>query len=178
MSSLAEIFRDPFDDAIARRLDRFFTPQWNSTATLLVGPSDDTESQSEQRQAAPGSVSGWGTDRSLQSFLRAPRLDLSEQEGTYVVRVDLPGVRKDDLDISADDHNILTVAGSREESSEVAKESFFRKERTFGRFQRRIRLPTDADADATKAQLEDGVLTLTIPKRAEEEQQRKKIRIE
>jgi HSP20 family molecular chaperone IbpA len=178
MSALSELFRDPFDDAIARRIDRLFTPQWNSGATLLVGSADDTDSQSEQRQAAPGSVSTWGNDRSWQSFFRAPRLDLSVQEASYVVRVDLPGVKKEDLDISADDNNLLTVAGSREERNEETKEDFYRKERTFGRFQRRIRLPADADADAAKAQLEEGVLTLTIPKRAEEEQQRKKIRIE
>ena len=105
-------------------------------------------------------------------------MDLSEEKGGgYVVRVDLPGVSKEDLDISVDDAGVLSVSGTRERNLQSDGETFFRQERSFGRFQRRVKLPADANADQAEAKFADGVLSLTIPKRPEE-QQRKKIRIE
>jgi HSP20 family protein len=172
MSLFNDLLREPFEDALGRRFDRLFAP-----TTLLVGDTTDVDTESQQRQAPPGTVSSWGPERGLQGFLRAPRLDLSEQGNTYVVRLDLPGVAKEDIDISLDDSSLLTITGTREKKSEEAGESYFRQERTFGRFQRRVRLPADAEGDTSKAELVNGVLTLTVPKKAEE-QLRKKIRID
>ena len=149
MSLLSEILRGPFDDEVVRRLDRLFTPPWNTTSTLLVGAPTETEGESQQRQ--PGSsISSW------EGFLRAPRLDLSEQNGSYLVRVDLPGVAKENLDIAVEEGNLLTIAGTRERASEDSGETFFRQERSFGRFQRRVRLPTDAVVDASRLLLMAG----------------------
>ena len=168
MSLLSELLGGQFDDVLGRRLDRMFSPTW-SQGSLLIGDNNDSTQETERRDAAPGGVTSWGPDRGWQSFIRAPRLDLLHQGDSYVVRVDVPGIQKEELVIDADEGNVLSISGERAADKEVQGEEYYRKERSFGRFQRRVRLPQDGLLDQAKAELRDGVLTLTIPKRQQEE---------
>ena len=90
-----------------------------------------------------------------------PRLaDLSETDDAYVVRVELPGVRKDQVDVQLQDRE-LVITG------EIADEQQGRRHRSYrrtGRFEYRTMLPGDVKSDAVSAQLADGVLTVTVPK--------------
>lgn len=101
----------------------------------------------------------------------APVLDLAEQDDSFLIEVDLPGVRPDDVEVTLD-QNLLTVRGERRTSSILTKENVRRSERRYGSFLRTISLPSHVDADGIQADFEDGVLHITVPK-AEQAKPRK-----
>ena len=95
-----------------------------------------------------------------------PAVDIHEEDKQFVVRADLPGVKQEDLEVSLTG-NRLTVSGSREQERREQDEQYYTSERLFGRFSRSFTLPDGADPDRVQADLKDGVLTLSIPKRPE-----------
>ncbi len=95
-----------------------------------------------------------------------PTMDLYEGKDEFVVKAELPGMKKEDIDISLHE-GALSISGERR-SEEPAKETeTHRTERYFGRFQRTLELPRPVKADAVKASYKDGVLTITLPKTEE-----------
>jgi HSP20 family protein len=100
-------------------------------------------------------------------------MDLVETEDELVLRADLPGLNREDVEIEVKD-GILTVAGERRAEHETKQEGYHRVERSFGRFSRSLELPQGVAADSVKASFESGVLDVRIPKPAE----RKPTRIE
>ena len=101
----------------------------------------------------------------------APLLDLLEQDDSFMIDVDLPGVRPEDVDVTLD-QNLLTVRGERKISSIVTHENVRRSERRYGSFLRTISLPSHVDAEGIQADFEDGVLHITVQK-AEQAKPRK-----
>ena len=101
----------------------------------------------------------------------APVLDLVEQDDSFLIEVDLPGVRSEDVDVTLD-QNLLTVRGERKTSSIVTEDNVRRSERRYGSFLRTISLPSHVDAEGIQAEFEDGVLRITVPK-AEQAKPRK-----
>lgn len=96
----------------------------------------------------------------------SPTFDVKETADAFVVRADLPGVEEKNIDVSI--HNgVLNVTGARQSEERKEGESYYLYERQFGSFSRSFALPDSADADKVDAQLRDGVLQLTIGKRAE-----------
>ena len=96
----------------------------------------------------------------------APAFEVKETNDSFVLRADLPGVEDKDLDVAI--HNgVLTVSGSRQAEERKEGESYALYERQYGSFTRSFALPDMADSERVDAQLISGVLTLTIPKRAE-----------
>jgi HSP20 family protein len=96
----------------------------------------------------------------------APDIEIKETKDAYCVTADLPGVRPDDLEVSVTG-NRLTVSGKREEEQRREDDRFFAYERSYGAFSRSFLMPEGADLDQLKADLKDGVLTVSVPKRAE-----------
>jgi len=92
-----------------------------------------------------------------------PDVELQEQEDQFLVRADLPGLRKDDLSISVD-RNYVTLKGERKHEKETKKEGYQYSELFYGSFSRAIALPTDIQAEKAKASYRDGVLEITLPK--------------
>jgi HSP20 family protein len=92
-----------------------------------------------------------------------PAMDLVETEDHLVLKADLPGMSRDDVEIEIKD-GVLTVAGERRTDHEEKSEGFYRVERAFGRFSRSLTLPDGVDADSVAAEFEDGVLDVRIPK--------------
>jgi len=92
-----------------------------------------------------------------------PIVDIYEDEGTYVVAAEIPGVDKKDIEIDVKDR-VLTLKGERSADSEVDEGNFYRRERVHGRFARTFTLPLDVDPDKIDASFKDGVLTIKIPK--------------
>lgn len=101
-----------------------------------------------------------------------PALDVFEDGDKVTVQLEVPGLKKDDFDISLED-DALTLSGERK-SDESGGESL-RIERQFGAFSRSITLPSPVKADAVRADYEDGILTVILPKA--EEAKRKKIQV-
>ena len=95
-----------------------------------------------------------------------PALDLYDDKDGLVVKVELPGMKKEDIAISLED-GLLTVSGERKQDLKHDAATTCRCERVMGRFERRISLPCKVDAGKIKAAYTDGVLTVTLPKSEE-----------
>jgi HSP20 family protein len=108
-----------------------------------------------QRNTEESSLSAW-----------APAVDIYETEHELVVKADLPDVDPKDLDIRVE-NNILTIRGERKFEKKVNEENYLRVERAYGWFARSFTLSNTVNAGAIKADYQNGVLTLTIPKREE-----------
>jgi len=102
----------------------------------------------------------------LLDMTAAPAMDLVETADDFIVKADLPGVRKEDLELSVTG-TLLSIRGDKKAEVEGDKRKIFRKETWGGSFGRTIDLPTAVDADRVRAELKNGVLTVTIPKREE-----------
>lgn len=102
-----------------------------------------------------------------------PPMDLAETEDQLVLRADLPGLDRGDIEIEVKD-NVLTISGERKAEHERKGEGFHRIERSFGRFSRSLGLPRGIDAGSVTASFENGVLEVRMPK----PQERKATRIE
>jgi HSP20 family protein len=96
----------------------------------------------------------------------APALDITEGKDAYLVTVELPGVKLDDLEITLQG-GLLTIQGERQFPSESSEEQFHRVERSSGAFRRTITLPAHVEADAVNASMEDGVVGILVPKAEE-----------
>lgn len=104
------------------------------------------------------------------------RTDISEKDGAYIVQSDLPGVKKEDIDVSIED-GVLTVKAERKyESSDEEKGSYIRRERAYGSFERSFDI-SQIDEEKIDAEFNDGVLTLTLPKKQAEEIKARRLEI-
>lgn len=92
-----------------------------------------------------------------------PAVDIYESDDAFVATADLPGLKKDDIDVSIED-NVLTVSGERKFEQSEGEGTFRRVERSYGTFRRSFTLPRGVDSAKVEAKFEDGVLTLTLPK--------------
>lgn len=99
------------------------------------------------------------------STMFAPDFEIKETQDSYLIKADLPGVRDQDLDISIVG-NRLTVSGKREEEERREDDRYFSYERAYGSFTRSFVMPEGADLDKIEADLDKGVLTVRVPKRA------------
>ena len=93
----------------------------------------------------------------------SPTVDIEEDNENFLVKAELPGLKKEDIKISVRG-NILSVSGERKHESETKSKTFHRIERSCGRFSRTIALSSDVDSDKVKATYKDGILTITLPK--------------
>jgi HSP20 family protein len=98
----------------------------------------------------------------LQRFDWAPLIDVFEREGKLVTRVDLPGLKKEDVKVDVAD-GVLTISGERKRETEEKKEQFYRSEREYGSFYRAVALPEGTKIDDIKATFANGVLEVTMP---------------
>jgi len=134
----------------------------------------------------PGAVSEWNPWRTMREMLRwdpfremapafqstnfdqlawNPSFDVTETKEGFVFKADLPGVNKDDVEITATG-NRLQISGKRESEQEKKTDTVYTFERQYGSFTRTFTLPDGADLEHAKSDLKDGVLTLVIPKLA------------
>jgi HSP20 family protein len=96
----------------------------------------------------------------------APDIEIKETKDAYVICADLPGVKTEDLEVSMTG-NRLTVSGTRSEEKRREDDRFFAYERAYGTFSRSFVLPEGTDLDRLRADLQDGVLRVEVPKKAE-----------
>jgi HSP20 family protein len=97
----------------------------------------------------------------------APPVDIFENDNQEIVlRAELPGVSKEDIDIRVE-NNTLTLRGERKRASEIRNEQYHRVERAYGAFSRTFSLPSRIDTEKVKADFKDGLLTITLPIRDE-----------
>jgi HSP20 family protein len=97
------------------------------------------------------------------AFDWAPAADVTETEAEYLIKADLPEVRKEDVSITVQD-GVLTLAGERRQEKREETEKLHRVERRYGSFMRRFSLPENADEQGIRAESKDGVILIRIPK--------------
>ena len=93
----------------------------------------------------------------------APGIDVFEKDGRLVTKVDLPGVKKEDVKVEVTDGH-LSISGERKSEAEEKKDQYYRVERQYGSFVRRFTMPTEIDEAKVNAEFKDGVLHVTLPK--------------
>ena len=124
---------------------------------------------------------GWDPFREIAPFVPqipqgfAPSFEIKESKEGYVFKADVPGVKEADLSVNVTG-NRLTIAGKREAEKEEKTDTYYTYERTYGDFARSFTLPDGVDMNGVRADLKDGVLTVSLPKTPEA--QPKKIAIE
>ncbi len=94
-----------------------------------------------------------------------PKVDVIDRDNDLLVRAELPGINKDDLEVSLSD-NLLSIRAKAHHETEEEKGHYHRREISRGEFQRSLRLPANVEGDKTTASFKDGILELTIPKTA------------
>lgn len=120
---------------------------------------------------------GIGERKPEEAGRKTPFTDIQERDGEITVTADLPGVKKEDIKVSVEDNYLIISADRSSEESEEG-EGYVRKERKFGRFYRKIRLPSDVKKEEAKATYNNGVLEIKLPKKEKEKQEGKNIEIE
>jgi HSP20 family protein len=114
----------------------------------------------------PSSFANWsrlalgGNDKKLDW---APSADISETDKEYVIRAELPAVKKEDVHVTYDD-GMITIKGERKQHKDEKNEKFHRVESVYGSFERSFFLPENANADTIRCESKDGILTVHIPK--------------
>lgn len=93
----------------------------------------------------------------------SPTVSTREGDYAYHIEIDLPGVKKDEINIS-NNNGILTISGERQFKNELKKDDYYKVESSYGKFQRSFNLPKDIDAENIEAKYDDGVLEILIPK--------------
>lgn len=95
----------------------------------------------------------------------SPTVDISETEDGYVIKAEIPGVKKEDVKVTVQD-GMLAIRGERKQEKEEKGKRFHRIERAYGSFMRSFRLPDDADEGGVSAEFKDGILNVTLKKSA------------
>jgi len=107
----------------------------------------------------------------------SPAVDIYEEDDSIVAKVELPGMKKEDISVELS-NGILKITGEKKREEKVEKKNYYRIERSSGTFERRISLPVDTQTDKAKASFKDGVLQIKIPKSEEAKKKERKINIE
>lgn len=107
----------------------------------------------------------------------APSADISETDKEFLIRAELPAVKKEDVRVTVD-HGTITIEGERRQEKEDKNEKYHRVESFYGSFARSFSLPESADADAIKCESKDGVLVVHIPKKQVATPQARHIKVE
>lgn len=106
-----------------------------------------------------------------------PTVDIFEDGNDVVVKAELPGMRKEDIEVNISD-DVITISGEKKSEEKVEKKDYYRLERSFGSFTRTLRLPAETQTEKGKASFKDGLLEIRIPKTEAAVQKAKKITVE
>ncbi|KAF8010790.1 hypothetical protein BT93_J1438 [Corymbia citriodora subsp. variegata] len=111
------------------------------------------------------------------SALVTTSIDWRETPGAHVFKADLPGIKKEEVKVEIEDDRVLQISGERKVDKEDKNDKWHRVERSSGKFMRRFRLPENAKVGQVKASMENGVLTVTVPKAEEKKPEVKAVDI-
>ncbi|XP_078174759.1 18.1 kDa class I heat shock protein-like [Carex rostrata] len=105
------------------------------------------------------------------------RIDWKETPEAHIIKADIPGVKKEEVKVEVEEGKVLKISGERNKEKEEKNDKWHRVERSSGKFMRRFRLPENAKVDQVKASMENGVLTVTVPKEEVKKPEAKAIEI-
>ncbi len=159
------------EEKLARRESEEVTP---------FSPLEEMERRFEDFFRRPFSLIGppwWLPRRFPEAGIAGPRVDIFEEGDNVVVKAELPGMRKEEIEVNLTD-NSITISGEKKKEEKVERKDYYRLERSYGSFSRSFALPSEVDIARARAQMREGVLEVRIPKTEEAKKKEKKIPIE
>lgn len=144
----------------------------------LMGWESDMEAMMDDffsRRVRP-----WWPERWLRSHemdMKAPRVDLFEEKDEIVVKAELPGIEKDDVEVKLTDHTLI-IKGEKKKAEEVKEQNYYRSERSYGSFLRTLDLPKEVRPDKVKAAFKNGILEVRMPKTDEAKAKEVKVQVD
>ncbi|HSF59566.1 MAG TPA: Hsp20/alpha crystallin family protein [Candidatus Binatia bacterium] len=127
------------------------------------------------RRARPWWPERWFRTEEME--VTAPAVDLYEEKDDIVVKAELPGIDKNNIEVNLTDH-MLTIKGEKKKEEEVKEENYYRSERSYGAFIRTLELPKDVHSDKVKASFKDGILEVRLPKTEEAKAKEVKVKVD
>jgi HSP20 family protein len=106
-----------------------------------------------------------------------PSVDVFEEKDEVVVKAELPGMGKEDIDVKVTD-DVITISGEKKKEEKVEKKNYYRMERSYGSFTRSLRLPAEVQTEKASAKFKEGVLEIRLPKTEEAKKKEKKLLVE
>jgi len=146
--------------------------------TRLHWPFEGVEKRFEDFIRRPFSLAGpawWPGLREAGSEI-APSIDIYEEGDDVVVKAELPGMKKENIEVDLTDDTI-TISGEKKKEEKIERKGYYRHERSYGSFARSFSLPSEVRTDEAKAEFKDGVLEIRIPKTEEAKKKVKKVTI-
>jgi HSP20 family protein len=131
--------------------------RWNPARDIMQMREEMEHLFNQLTGRGDGEEASWGRG------MWAPPVDIYETDDAFMLKAELPGFSKDDVQIELHD-NRLTLRGERKQETEVKEEQYHRRERAYGSFQRSFQLPTAIDPERVMASFKDGILELRLPK--------------
>lgn len=108
---------------------------------------------------------------------KAPSLDVFEEQDELVVKADLPGLGREDIEVTVTG-SVVTIKGEKKKEEEVKEKDYYRRERSYGSFVRSVELPCEVKSEQIKANFKDGVLEVRMPKTEEAKKKSVSVRID
>ena len=127
------------------------------------------------RRMRPWWPERWLSRESME--VSAPAIDLYEEKDDIVVKAELPGMEKDNIQVNLSDHT-LTIKGEKKKEEEIKEKNYYRSERAYGSFIRAVELPKDVHGDKVKASFKNGVLEIRLPKTEEAKTREIKVKVD
>jgi HSP20 family protein len=116
-------------------------------------------------------------DRFREVGIREPAIEVYEEKDDMVIKAEVPGMKKEDLEINLSG-NMLTIKGEKKQEEEVKKKGYYYSERSYGSFLRTIDLPKEVQTEKARANFKDGVLEVRLPKTEEAKRKEVKVKVE
>jgi HSP20 family protein len=145
-----------------------------------LSPFEDMERRIDDFLRRPFSMFGpsWFPRLRMPEFEEiSPIVDIFEEGHDIVMKAELPGMKKEDIEVNITD-DIITVSGEKKKEEKIEKKNYHRLERSYGSFVRSFRLPTEVQTEQVKAQFKNGILEIRVPKTEEAKKKEKKVQIE
>lgn len=144
----------------------------------LLSPFEEMERLFDEVFRRPFSLFGSLMPRvKAEEGIISPAVDIYEEGDDLVVKAELPGIDKENIEVKVTD-DYITISGEKKKEEKVEKKDYYRYERSYGSFSRTFRLPVDVQTDKAKAKFDKGILEIRIPKTEEAKTKERKLQIE
>jgi HSP20 family protein len=143
-------------------------------------PFEEAERRFESAFRRPFSLIGhrWLPQyRTMEMEEVSPSMDIFEEDGNVVVKAELPGMKKEDIEVTVTDHT-MRISGEKKREEKIEKKDYYWEERSYGSFARSFQLPSEVQTDKVEAKFKDGILEVKIPKTEEAKSREKKVKVE
>jgi HSP20 family protein len=148
----------------------------NEGSRVMTAPWD-MEKWADDFFWKPFSIVGFPSPRSFKGEELVPSVDIFEENGEVVLKAEIPGIKKEDIDITLTEDTI-TLSGEKNKEKEVKKKDYYRWECSYGSFSCMFSLPAEAQADKVKTKFKDGILEIRMPKTEEAKKKEVKVKVQ